>query len=80
MSGTRSNKICPVCGTGNCQYRDGIMCRSWVCASGVYKGTSGNKGIDKLNEAYHQSDTAAGVKAGINGYNNIMDILRGFYK
>lgn len=70
-----SNKICPVCGTGECQYRDGIMCRSWVCSEGIYTGTSGHKGIDKLNAAYNQSDSASGFQAGIDGFKNIMDML-----
>lgn len=70
-----SNRICPVCGTGSCKFRDGIMCRSWVCSEGIYKGTSGNKGVDKLNTAYHQSDSAAGVNAGMDGFQNIMDFF-----
>lgn len=51
------------------------MCRSWVCAEGIYKGTSGNKGVDKLNAAYHHSDSAAGVKAGMNGFQQVMDFF-----
>lgn len=51
------------------------MCRSWVCSEGIYKGTSGNKGVDKLNTAYHQSDSAAGVNAGMDGFQNIMDFF-----
>lgn len=70
-----SNRICPVCGTGSCKFRDGIMCRSWVCSEGIYKGTSGNKGVDKLNTAYHQSDSAAGFNAGMDGFQNIMDFF-----
>ena len=68
-----SNRICPVCGTGSCEFRDGIMCRSWVCSKGIYKGTSGNKGVDKLNTAYHQSVSATGFQAGMDGFQNIMD-------
>ena len=34
------NIVCPACGTGTCTHRDGIMCRAWVCASGVFKGGS----------------------------------------
>ena len=40
-----SNKICPICGTGDCQFRNGIMCGAWICASGLMDGgkdTSGN--------------------------------------
>ncbi len=37
------------------------MCNSWVCAEGLYKGISGNKGIDKLNNAYHQNDSESTV-------------------
>ena len=73
-----SNRICPVCGTGSCKFRDGIMCRSWVCSEGIYKGTSGNKGVDKVNNAYHQGDSAnaaSGFQAGMDGFQNIMDFF-----
>lgn len=70
-----SNRICPVCGTGSCKFRDGIICRSWVCAEGIFNGTSGNKGGDKLNTAQPQSDSAAGVNAGMDGFQNIMDFF-----
>ena len=71
------NQICPVCGTGACEFRDGIMCRSWVCSKGIHKGTSGNKGVDKVNAAYHQSDTTAGINSGDGefGFNNVMDFF-----
>lgn len=57
-----------------------MMCRSWVCSEGIYKGTSGNKGVDKLNAAYHHSDSdstnaATGYQAGVDEFNNIMDML-----
>ena len=52
------------------------MCRSWVCSEGIYKGTCGNKGGDKLNTAYHQSTNAAsGSQAGMDGYSTIVDFL-----
>lgn len=72
------NQICPVCGTGSCQFRDGIICRSWVCSQGIYKGTSGNKGVDKLNNAYHQSDT--GFQAGMDGFQSVMDFFNNAVK
>ena len=51
------------------------MCRSWVCAEGIYKGATGHKGVNKLNAAYQQSDSAEGVKAGMDGFQNIMDFF-----
>lgn len=69
------NNVCPVCGTGTCKFRDGIICRSWVCSEGVYKVHSGNKGINKLNAAYQDSKASAGSSSGVDG---IFDILRKF--
>lgn len=66
-----SNSICPVCGTGSCQFRDGIMCRSWVCAEGIYKGTSGHKGVDKMNTAYQQSEGAKDISS----FQDVMDFF-----
>lgn len=51
------------------------MCRSWVCSEGVYKGPSGNKGVDKLNSAYQASNASSGASSGVDG---IFDILRKF--
>ena len=51
------------------------MCRSWVCAEGIYKGNSGHKGVDKLNTAYQQSEGAAGVKAGMDGFQKVYDFF-----
>lgn len=46
-----SDKICPICGTGNCQFRNGIMCDAWICASGMIDGgneyTQGQKVFDE---------------------------------
>lgn len=33
-----SNRICPICGTGKCQFRNGVMCGAWICASGLMGG------------------------------------------
>ena len=66
-----SDKICPVCGTGSCKFRDGIMCRSWVCSEGIYKGTSWHKGVDKMNTAYHQSEGAKDFS----GFQDVMDFF-----
>lgn len=74
------NQICPVCGTGSCKFRDGIMCRSWVCSEGIYKGTSDHKGVDKLNNAYRQSDSAAEVKAGMDGFQQVVDFFNNICK
>ena len=49
-------RICPVCGTGKCQFRDGIMCRSYVCASGIFKGETNerhHKGADKIMDLFN---------------------------
>ena len=27
--------ICPICATGKCQFRTGIACGAWICASGM---------------------------------------------
>lgn len=51
------------------------MCRSWVCSEGIYKGTLGHKGVDKLNAAYRQSDRAAGVNVGMDGFTNVMNFF-----
>ena len=37
-----NNQICPICATGECQYRNGIMCGAWVCAAGKMKDGKGN--------------------------------------
>ena len=71
-----SNRICPACSTGSCKFRDGIICRSWVCSEGIYEGTSGNKGVDKLNSAYQASKSSEGSSC--SGVDGIFDILRKF--
>ena len=75
----RENKICPVCGTGECKFRDGIMCRSWVCSEGIYKGTTGNKGVDKLNAAYHESERATGYEGGKDGFQQVVDLFNNVF-
>lgn len=52
------------------------MCRSWVCSEGIYKGTSGNKGVDKMNSAYQARKASAGSSC--SGVDEIFDILRKF--
>lgn len=27
--------ICPICATGKCKFRNGIICGAWICASGM---------------------------------------------
>ena len=54
------------------------MCRSWICAEGIYNGTSGNKGVDKLNAAYQQSKSAnadSGGHTGMDGFQSVMDFF-----
>lgn len=56
------------------------MCRSWVCSEGIYRGTSGHKGVDKLSNAYHQSASAAEVKDGTDGFQQVVDFFNNVCK
>ena len=39
-------QICPKCATGTSPWRDGIMCRNYVCA----RDDAGNRGADILKD------------------------------
>ena len=58
--------MCPVCGTGECKYRQGIFCTMWVCATGKFK----QKGIDGV-----ERPVGAG-EDGYGGFGGILDMLK----
>lgn len=65
-----SHKLCIHCATGECRWRDGIMCMSWVCArdnqgSDGNPKTTGNGSLDSLFSVF-------GIKPGDPTYDSLM--------
>ncbi len=65
-----NDKLCVYCATGECQWRNGIMCSAWVCARDNQRydkqdSQSNNGSLDSLFSIF-------GIKPGDPTYDSIM--------
>ena len=55
-------KLCPKCATGTCVYRNGIMCRAYVCMRDENKSPFDFDALFQNHAAPHPNQGFAGIQ------------------